>query len=179
LIVLIIIIVVIKRPFNETDELINVQENKPSATSIVDATEETETVIVDVKGAVKDPGVYEMSSQSRVNDVILKAGGLLEDADEHQVNFAEIVYDEMVIFVPTTDESEYEDVSFQQSSKVRVNQATTEELETLTGIGAAKAAAIINYRDEHGPFQSVDDLLNVPGIGQKTLDQFIDDIQIP
>lgn len=179
MIVLIIIIVVIKRPINETDELINVQENKPSATSIVDATEETETVIVDVKGAVKDPGVYEMSSQSRVNDVILKAGGLLEDADEHQVNFAEIVYDEMVIFVPTTDESEYEDVSFQQSSKVRVNQATTEELETLTGIGAAKAAAIINYRDEHGPFQSVDDLLNVPGIGQKTLDQFIDDIQIP
>ncbi|HLS07268.1 MAG TPA: ComEA family DNA-binding protein [Bacillota bacterium] len=179
MIVLIIIIVVIKRPFNETDELINVQENEPSATSIVDATEENETVIVDVKGAVKDPGVYEMSSQSRVNDVILKAGGLLEDADEHQVNFAEIVYDEMVIFVPTTDESEYEDVSFQQSSKVRVNQATTEELETLTGIGAAKAAAIINYRDEHGPFQSVDDLLNVPGIGQKTLDQFIDDIQIP
>ena len=179
MIVLIIIIVVIKRPINETDELINVQENEPSATSIVDATEENETVIVDVKGAVKDPGVYEMSSQSRVNDVILKAGGLLEDADEHQVNFAEIVYDEMVIFVPTTDESEYEDVSFQQSSKVRVNQATTEELETLTGIGAAKAAAIINYRDEHGPFQSVDDLLNVPGIGQKTLDQFIDDIQIP
>src|SRR5690625_2610054 len=139
----------------------------------------SEKVVIDVKGEVKNPGVYEITSQSRVNDVILKAGGLTEQADEQQVNLAEIVYDEMVIFIPAIGDESERSVIQGLSDKVHVNRATVTELETLSGIGPAKAAAIINYRDEHGPFQSVEDLLNVPGIGQKTLDNIIDDLQIP
>ena len=184
IVVLIVVVLLVKHPFQLTNDQLNVHEPE-TFTVVAEESEEKETnqiektVVVDVKGAVKHPGVYEIASQSRVNDVILKAGGLTEDANEQSVNLAEIVYDEMVIYVPTNDSDGESVEDFQGMDKIKINQATAEQLETLTGIGPAKAQAIINYRDENGPFQSVDDLLNVPGIGQKTLDNIVDDIQIP
>lgn len=138
---------------------------------------ESVTVIVDVKGEVRSPGVYEIESDSRINDVIMLAGGFTEEADQFFVNLAQKVQDEMTIMVPKkgADDSTGQN----GATKVKINYATVEEIETLNGIGPSKANAIIQYREEYGFFKSVDDLLNVSGIGEKTLDNIRDDIQVP
>jgi len=138
--------------------------------------------IVDVKGEVKKPGVYEVSTEYRVNDVIQMAGGFTEDADESQINLAQKVHDEMIIVVfKLGDEpsSEENNTGRDSTGKVRINYATQEEIETLNGVGPSKAQAIIQYRDENGLFQSAEDLLQVSGIGEKTLENFRDQLQIP
>lgn len=146
--------------------------------------EEEDLVIVDIKGEVKHPGVYEIDSSSRIQDVIKLAGGLKDEADELQINLAAKVYDEMVIFIPKQgDPLEGDPVHFTQvneeGEKIRVNEATAEELTALSGIGPAKAEAIISYREENGPFKSAEELLNVSGIGEKTLANFEDEIIVP
>lgn len=138
--------------------------------------------IVDVKGEVNKPGVYEVSMDSRVSDVIAKAGGFTADADETQINLAQKVQDEMIIIVNKKgEEGEAAGSSNNTTSeqKVRINDATQEEIETLNGIGPSKAQAIIQYREENGLFQTPEDLLEVSGIGEKTLENFIEQIQIP
>jgi len=183
LVLIIILVLFFKRPPNQAQISFD-PPAKDNFTVVTDQEEEpkrmdNEKVVIDIKGEVKNPGVYEITSQARVNDVILIAGGMTDQADEHQVNLAEIVYDEMVIFIPAIGEIEQGVIAQEMSKKIHVNRATAAELETLSGIGPSKAEAIINYRDEHGHFQSVEDLLNVPGIGQKTLDNIVDDLQIP
>lgn len=142
---------------------------------------EHDTAVVDVKGAVKKPGVYEVGLDSRVHHVIELAGGFTDDADTNQINLAQKVHDEMSIIVWRIGEDSVTHVDGQTGSggKVRINYATQEELETLNGIGPSKAQAIIQYREEHGFFQTPEDLLNVSGIGEKTLQNFIDQIQVP
>ncbi len=147
------------------------------------ATTEESYTIVDVKGEVNEPGVYHVEHDSRIDDVISLAGGFTEDADELQVNQAQKVHDEMVIYVPTVDETgEITEVTSSASvneTGIRVNYATKEEIMELPGIGPSKADAIIQYREEHGSFSSEDDLLEVSGIGEKTLDSLREFIQIP
>lgn len=145
--------------------------------------EEQSSVVVDVKGAVKRAGVYEVAPTSRIHDVIQLAGGLTDEADETKVNFAMKVHDEMVIYVPKKGEeiSELADTHTTtdgSNGKVNINTATAEQLQTLQGIGPAKAAAIIAYREEHGPFQKAEDLLNVSGIGQKSLEKIKEQIVV-
>jgi len=147
------------------------------------ATSEESYTIVDVKGEVNDPGVYQVEHDSRVDDVIALAGGFTEDADELQVNQAQKVHDEMVIYVPTVDETgditEVTSSASVNETGIRINYATKEEIMELPGIGPSKADAIIQYREEHGSFSSEDDLLEVSGIGEKTLDSLREFIQIP
>lgn len=141
-----------------------------------------EIIIVDVKGEVNEPGIYEVSSDMRVNDVINLAKGLTKNADQNQLNLAQKVADEMIIQVPSTNnELANQDNKLLEvnQDKIKLNQATVEDLVTLTGIGPSKAEAIIAYRDEEGMFKDVDDLLNVSGIGEKTLDAIRDELQAP
>lgn len=139
------------------------------------------TAIIDVKGQVNKPGVYEMDIESRVNEVIEKAGGFTKDADQTQVNLAQKVQDEMVIHIPKTGETAVQapGEASDGSGKIRINQATQEEIETLNGIGPSKAEAIIQFREEHGLFKTPEDLLEISGIGEKTLENLLDDIQVP
>ncbi|RSL34459.1 hypothetical protein D7Z54_04705 [Salibacterium salarium] len=138
----------------------------------VQENEVVQHVVVDVKGEVNSPGVYDIKEGERVIDAIDLAGGLLEDADPVQVNFAERVYDEMIIYVPKQGtENVTNPNNFEQNDKVRINYANREELETLPSVGPAKAEAIISYREEHGLFQSAEDLQSVSGIGEKSLEQ--------
>ncbi len=139
----------------------------------------TSTVIVDVKGEVNQPGVYEVDHDARIHEVILLAGGFTDEADEFPVNLAQKVYDEMTIIVPKVGEASMNIGNQSGDGKVRINFATEEEIESLPGIGPAKAQAIIQYREEHGHFKQIEDLLNVSGIGEKTLENMKDDIQIP
>lgn len=161
-------------------------ENEREVTEIEEIENVEEQVnhyIVDVKGQVKFPGVYEVEEHLRVHDVIQLAGGFLEMANETAINLAQKISDEMVIYVPHLDE-EINNTSTdawspsQDEKKVSLNQATVGELETLPGIGPSKAAAIINYREEFGKFKSIDELTNVSGIGEKTLEKLRDSLEL-
>src|SRR5699024_7920300 len=119
---------------------------------------------------------------SRVHDVKEMEGGFTEDAEESAVNLAKKVYDEMVILIPKIGDDrqlEEDELRDDQHDKIRINETTQEEIETLNGIGPSKAEAIIQYREEHGYFQTLEDLLEVSGIGEKTLDHIKEDVQIP
>ncbi|WP_440895905.1 helix-hairpin-helix domain-containing protein [Amphibacillus sp. Q70] len=139
-----------------------------------------EKIYVDIKGEVYHPGVYLVDPDDRVIDVIETAGGFTDGADEKQINLAEKVYDEMVIFV--LSESEDEDLMVHSDSshdKIRINHATQAELEQLPGIGATKALAIIQYREENGPFKELEDLQNISGFGAKTIENLAEYIIVP
>lgn len=143
-------------------------------------------MMVDVKGQIKLPGVYHANAGERVIDVISRAGGLTDQADQSQVNFAAHVEDEMVIYIPAkgeegaiTPEPSGGSIASIGSSrdsqgKINLNKADENELQNLPGIGPAKAAAIIEYRNTSGPFKAVDDLKNISGIGDKTFEKLKD-----
>ncbi len=140
-------------------------------------------LVVDVKGAVVVPGVYEMKQGDRVVDVIKKASGFLDEANQDVINLALILEDEMVIFVPRIGEENVEQMEEtisqnKANGKINLNTATAEELQEIPGIGPAKATAIISYRDEVNKFQKLDDLTNVSGIGQKTIEKLADFIEV-
>lgn len=160
-------------PIDETETVDDSSEDEKNS-------EEANKVIVDVKGEVHYPGVYEVAKDVRVNDVIEVAGGLTDEANANAINLAERVTDEMIVIVPSFEE-ENVDFSFTEvdSDKVKVNDATSAELETLPGIGPKKAEAILNYIEEHGAFSDENDLLNVPGIGEATLANIRESIQVP
>src|SRR5699024_11028221 len=167
---------------NDTDEStrqLNPVAEEESATSS-EAEQPDANVMVDVKGEIREPGVYEIEAESRVNDVIRMAGGFTEDADQTTVNLAQKVQDEMVIMIPKSGEQGQAAASEDSSNeKVRINYADKKEIERLNGIGPSKSEAIIQYRDENGFFETADDLLDVSGIGEKTLESIREDIQVP
>ncbi|SDK52958.1 helix-hairpin-helix domain-containing protein [Sediminibacillus albus] len=137
-------------------------------------------IYVDVKGNVKQPGVYQIDSGKRVSDVIELSGGFLDTAEKNAVNLAQKVHDEMVIIVPEKGEETSQKIPLDPTEeKLRLNGAAEEELTTLTGIGPSKAAAIVQYREENGDFQQMEELLNVSGIGATTLEKIESEILIP
>nr|WP_246521326.1 MULTISPECIES: helix-hairpin-helix domain-containing protein [Ornithinibacillus] len=136
-------------------------------------------VVVDIKGEVQNPGVYEIKESSRVRDVVLLAGGFTNSADQNLINLAQKVFDEMVILVPEIGQEGSVNVGESESAKIRINYATVEEIQKLPGIGPSKANAIVEYRDANGYFQQVEDLLSVTGIGEKTLEAIKDELQVP
>ncbi len=156
-----------------------------TAEAATDATKErAETMIyVDIKGAVKVPGIYQLKNQQRIWDALALAGGVSEEADTAQVNYAQKVKDQMIIYVPKKGESVAQSLETLQESapaqqnqeeKINLNTATEAELQTISGIGAKKAQEIIRFRDEQGPFKTVEELKNVPGIGEKTVERLKD-----
>ena len=143
----------------------------------VSTTQET-VIFVDIKGEVKNPGVYQMKVGDRVKDALEAAGGLTEEADSQKVNLAKRLEDQMVIVVPKVGE-EAEEIPAGATSKeatkegkVNINTATVEELKTLKGVGEKKAEAIIEYRKKNGSFQTKEDLMKVRGIGKKLFESF-------
>ncbi|MGG3574689.1 helix-hairpin-helix domain-containing protein [Bacillus gobiensis] len=146
--------------------------------------EQPQSIVIDVKGAVKKPGVYDMQSGDRVHHVIQKAGGILDGADQNQLNLALLLQDGMVIYVPKKGEegaasgaapegqSNVESTEQNGSAKtVNINTATSEELQTLPGIGPSRAETIIAYREENGGFKTIEDMMNVSGIGEKSFEK--------
>jgi competence protein ComEA len=150
------------------------------------AANQPENIMVDVKGQVTHPGVYQANTGERVIDVIGRAGGLTKLADQTQVNFAEHVEDEMVIYIPgkgeegstlppsTVTGGSVSSGTGQKQGKININKADEQELQNLPGIGPAKAAAIIEFRNTSGPFKTIDDLKNITGIGDKTFEKLKD-----
>lgn len=166
------------RPLPESEKTLLVAKTKRFEEEIQlrNERQKEEVVVVDVKGAVQKPGVYRLPSSARAIDAIEKAGGFIEKADRNRVNLAMRLADGMVVYVPKLGEAPGEWTTTvtkgaTNHGKVNINIANAAALEKLPGIGPAKAEAIVRYRQENGRFSSLDDLLNVSGIGESTLAQ--------
>jgi competence protein ComEA len=133
-------------------------------------------VIVDVAGWVKNPGVYEFVQGDRVIDAVNRAGGPKNGADLSSINLAAVLTDGSQVVIPKAGAGGAVGAGSGSfgvggTALVNINTASEPELETLTGVGPVLANAIIQYRTEHGPFHSIDDLIDVSGIGPSTLEE--------
>ena len=150
-----------------------------------------ETLYVHVCGAVNAPGVYELKTDARIYEALEAAGGMTEDAAADWINQAEALSDGERIYVPTQEEAEESAQSVSGrwadpngnaggsvSDKININTAAKEELMTLSGIGASKAESILKYRQEHGNFQSIEDLKKIEGIKDGVFNKIKDDITV-
>ncbi len=156
-----------------------------SATPTIDI-EVSSKVMIDVGGEVMKPGVYELDKDSRVNDALVVAGGLSAKADrdwvEKNLNKAEKIIDGQKIYIPKIgEEIKTESVlgsSTSASKIVRINTATIDQLDTLSGIGPAMAQRIIDYREANSGFKSIEELKLVSGIGDKLFEKIKDDVAL-
>jgi len=153
---------------DDTDRQEDAIQQEISAIEEAAEDEKSEPVIVHICGAVVNPGVYELPPGSRIVDAVDKAGGLSVDADESYVNLAAVPNDGEQIFIPTIEESVIMKKTRQEtgvsSGKVNINTADKALLCTLPGIGDTRAADIIAYRQEHGNFSTIEDIMQVSGI---------------
>ena len=137
---------------------------------------EQDLITVDVKGAVKSPGIYDLPVGSRINDAVQKAGGLTDNADSKSINLAQRISDEALVYVPTKEEATSQEAhsnasNTKENKKVNLNKASLEELKQVKGLGAKRAQDIIDHRESNGKFKSVDELKKVSGIGAKTIEK--------
>lgn len=150
---------------------------------------EENTIIIHITGAVNNPGIVKVNENARINDVIERAGGLLENADVENVNLAYVVEDGQKIYIPfkgeedkNSDDGEIvqegagenvlqEETNEKSGGLININNATKEKLEELPGIGSSTASKIIVYREENGKFKSIEDIKNVSGIGTSKYEQ--------
>ena len=146
---------------------------------------EQDLITVDVKGAVKSPGIYDLPVGSRVHDAVQKAGGLTEEADSKSLNLAQKVSDEALVYVPTKGEEAASQQatsgtspSTSKDKKVNLNKASLEELKQVKGLGGKRAQDIIDHREANGKFKSVDELKKVSGIGAKTIEKLKDYVTV-
>lgn len=141
-----------------------------------------EKIFVDVKGAVKHPGVFETTKDKRVKDLIEEAGGLLDDADTATLNLSQKVKDQMVIYVLKHCEKPKQISDGGSSSSntdvININTANKERLMKISGVGKTKAEAIISYREKNGDFKKKEDITKVRGIGKATFDKIKDKIEV-
>lgn len=166
-----------------TEELTEPGEEMVSEDPGKEQTEEekTEEIYVYVCGAVNAPGVYRLSAESRVFEAIEAAGGMSAGAASDYLNQAEMLSDGQQIYVPGAEEAAQAPSALpagEEDGKVNLNTAGKEELMTLSGIGEVKAEAVIRYREEHGGFDSVEELKQVEGIKDGVYNQIKDKVRI-
>lgn len=136
----------------------------------------SEEIYVYVCGAVMQEGVYRLSEGSRIYEAVELAGGFREDAATTGVNQAQVLEDEMTVYVPTIDEAvAVETIS---DGKVDLNRASKEELMTLSGVGESRAESIIKYREQNGGFQTIEDIMKVSGIKEGLFEKIKDFIKV-
>lgn len=135
-------------------------------------TQEAAEIVIHVAGAVVNPGVYTLKDGARYHMAVDIAGGALPKADLDRVNLAKLLVDGQRVYIPYVGEEGVPDLydAAGVTGKININSASSAELQSLPGIGEVRAKAIISYRERHGSFEKMDDLLNVSGIGSKTLE---------
>ena len=175
-------------PIKETNlqaEVAAVSKDSSTEKEVKEEPVEQDLITVDVKGAVKSPGIYDLPVGSRVNDAVQKAGGLTEQADSKSLNLAQKVSDEALVYVPTKGEEAASQQagsgapsSTSKEKKVNLNKASLEELKQVKGLGGKRAQDIIDHRESNGKFKSVDELKKVSGIGAKTIEKLKDYVTV-
>ena len=156
---------------------------------------------IDIKGSVKNPGVYEFKKNDRVIDAINMAGGLLKNANTSNINLSQKLVSEMVIYVMNNSEIKngskviscdtkcktevievnncVEEKKLETSkNKININTATVEDFTSLSGIGEAKAKSIVEYRNSNGNFKSIEDIKNISGIGEALFNKIKSNIEV-
>ena len=191
-----------KQPKKNDDIEENEKENINKSNEIESSNSNIEKIVVEIKGEVKNPNVYVLENGSRIYELIEKAGGPTEEADLSNINRALYLSDGQCIVVRNMNDEKEEETgsleenlsgnsietvknslgekgeSSEENSIININTASKETLMTLNGIGESKAQAIIDYREEIGGFKSIDDITNISGIGEKTLEKIKDKISI-
>ncbi len=159
------------------------EENQLPEGNTVEEDARPKVMYTDIKGSVKEPGIYSFSSEERVYDVLKRAGGLLEEADSDRINFSAKIEDQQFLYIPAVGEEPPEHLNQSASpegkqstadtepSKININTASPSELQQIPGIGSVKAQEIIRFREENGSFQKVEDLQEISGIGEKTVEK--------
>lgn len=155
----------------------------------------SELIYVDIKGAVHYPNMYALPKGSRLFDLIEKAGGFLPDAHTQQVNLAQLLEDQMMLYIYRESDLIQSDIGEDSpiqplvivasdrgedsnDNLININSASQAELETLPNIGPKKADAIIQYRTQNGSFSTIEEMMNVSGIGEKTFESLKDLIKV-
>lgn len=169
------------------------QDNQKIETEIIEQKENTEEnqieekIIVYITGEVQKEGVIELKYGSRIADAIEKAGGLTENANIKNVNLAYELEDGQKIYIPNKNEEQttivdnsgiITDENDEQNQTININKADSDELQNLNGIGKSLAGTIIKYREENGKFKKIEELMNVPGIGESKFNNIKDKIKV-
>jgi competence protein ComEA len=176
----------LRRPVSDPIEIV---PPEPTPSPTLASTPTSMPVRVYVSGAVSQPDVYHLPPGSIVKDAIEVAGGATQDADLERINLAQELRDQQQLYVPRIGEADApppvtggergSDLGeLISGSKVNINTATPEELETLPGIGPALAGRIVEHREVNGPFTSVEDITQVSGIGDLTFEKLKDRITV-
>ena len=173
------------------DSIINKEDEDIKEKEII-----IDKIVVDIKGEVNSPGTHELDTGNRINDAIIKAGGLTNKADTTYINLSEKLTDEMLIVIPSIEKNTIEnnkestnnviindnkEISKEttiKDSKISINSANLNELITIKGIGEAKAKSIIEYREKNGLFKKIEDITKVSGIGSSTFEKIKDYIKV-
>jgi competence protein ComEA len=161
-----------ERPRTSSPEPVGLSAEAPPPTPTPSA-----ELVVDVAGKVKHPGIVTLPAGSRVHEAIAEAGGVRGKVDTATLNMARVLVDGEQILVgvePVPGDPASGGTS--AGARISLGTATLEQLDTLPGIGPVTAQAILDHRSEHGPFASVDDLLDVKGIGEATLSDIRDQV---
>lgn len=185
-----------KKEITKIENIIYDEENEENETEITEEVVNVSYVFVDVKGAVKKPGVYKLENGSRIIDAINISGGLLKNSNTSYINLSKILKDSDIVKVYTNEEienmskEEIKDIDFKEEVEdeiknedvsldlVNINTATISELDNLSGIGEAKAKAIVEYRNANGEFKSIEDIKNVSGISEALFEKIKDFITV-
>jgi len=140
----------------------------------------TQTLMVDVAGAVVNPGVYSLPLNARVVEAIKAAGGLKKGADTSDINQARILKDgeQIYVYPAAITGGGVTHRVIRKNGPIMINRATQKDFESLDGIGPVLASRIVAYRKTNGPFTAVEDLLKVPGIGQSKFAQFKEKLRV-
>lgn len=151
-------------------------------TNVDETSEKPKEVYVHIDGEVVNPGLYKLTTDDRVNDLLVLAGGATDKASLKDVNLAKRLEDEMKIYIPSKDEIVSNEVLGQSglsssTGKINLNTASKDELKTLPGIGDSRADEIIRYRENTG-FSKIEDIKNISGIGDKTYEKLKDLISV-
>ncbi len=155
------------------DEKNITSEEIQSDTTIQPEENISDDVYIQLSGALNNPGVYKVSCDKRIYEVIEDAGGLKEEADTSKVNLTLPIEDKMLIYIPNVNENEtvltvegssIYDSQSTETQLININTASKEELKELPGIGDSKALAIVQYRQENGNFTCIEDIMNISGI---------------
>lgn len=184
-----IIYAIVNQNYKDTEyNFEEIEQNTIQETNAVnnESIEQKEKIIIHIAGEVNCPGIITIEEGSRIMDAIEEAGGLTENADLSNVNLAFELQDAQKIYIPSIYDEEKsiiqdngEDVlsyNLNKSEKININKATEIELQALSGIGASTAKKIIEYRSENGNFKNIEDIKNVPGIGESKFNNIKDNI---
>lgn len=163
--------------FSSDDEFEETEETKEDSNQKQASETISETIKVHIAGEINKEGVYEVNNGDRLDDLVKRAGGLTKDANSKNINLAMKLEDQMKIYIPsiydfeddtssTNDNILISDKPSTEIEKININKASKEELMTLPNIGEKRANAIIEYR-ENSPFEKIEDIKNVTGIGEK------------